>query len=386
MIENWHKMTDSCQNGSMSIEAAGRSVRAGFIGGGFMTAVHSRAVRAVGAVPQGVASSSAEGAAVAAARLGIARSYPSPEELIADPDIDVIHVCTPNATHAGYALAAIAAGKHVVCEKPLATSAADADGMVAAVAAAGVTATVPFVYRFHPMAREARARVAAGELGTLLSIDGAYLQDWLLLSGDDNWRVDASLGGPSRAFADIGSHLCDLVEFVTGDRITRLVATTRTFFPSRATSTDITTEDAVAIVVATAGGALGTLLISQVAPGRKNRLAIEIAGTAESIGFDQEQPETLWLGRREGSQLIMRDGATLHPDAARLSVLPPGHPLGYQDAFTAFVRDSYAAIEGEAPDGLPRFEDGARAARLTEAVLESAAEGRWVELEENADD
>ena len=367
----------------MSIEAAGRGVRAGFIGGGFMTEVHSRAVRAAGATPYGVASSNAEGAVAAAARLGIARSYASPRDLIADPDIDVVHICTPNATHAGYAFDVIAAGKHVVCEKPLATSAVDADRLVAAVAAAGVTATVPFVYRFHPMVREARARVAAGELGSLLSIHGSYLQDWLLLSEDDNWRVDAALGGPSRAFADIGSHLCDLVEFVTGDRITRLTATTRTFFSSRSTSRNITTEDAVAVIVETRGGAIGTLLVSQVAPGRKNRLSLEIAGTAESIGFDQEQPETLWLGRREGSQLIMRDGASLHPDAARLSVLPAGHPLGYQDAFTAFVRDSYAAIAGESPDGLPRFEDGARAARLTEAVLESAADGRRVELEES---
>ncbi|MET4781096.1 Gfo/Idh/MocA family oxidoreductase [Glaciihabitans sp. UYNi722] len=370
----------------MSNEAAGGGVRAGFIGGGFMTEVHSRAVRAARGVPYGVASSNPASSADAAARLGIARSYASPDELIADPDIDVVHICTPNTTHAGYAFAAIAAGKHVVCEKPLATSAADADRLVAAVAVAGITATVPFVYRFHPMVREARAKVAAGELGTLLTIDGSYLQDWLLLSEDDNWRVDSVLGGPSRAFADIGSHLCDLVEFVTGDRITRLTSTTRTFFSSRATSTDITTEDAVAIVVETRGGAIGTLLVSQVAPGRKNRLAIEIAGTAESIAFDQEQPESLWLGRREGSQLIMRDGACLSPDAARLSVLPPGHPLGYQDAFTAFVQDSYAAVAGETPDGLPRFEDGARAARLTEAVLESAAEGRWVELEENTND
>lgn len=364
----------------MSTEAT--PVRAGFIGGGFMTAVHSKAVRAARGVPAGVASSSAESSGRAAEILGIAKAYATPEQLIADPEIDVVHVCTPNASHAEFALAVIAAGKHVICEKPLATNSADAVRLVRAAAAAGVTATVPFVYRFHPMVREARARVAAGELGTLLTIDGSYLQDWLLLDADDNWRVDAALGGPSRAFADIGSHLCDLVEFVTGDRIIRLTSTTRTFFADRASTKGVTTEDAVAIVVETAGGAIGTLLVSQVAPGRKNRLAIEIAGTSESIGFDQEQPETLWLGRREGSQLILRDAATMAADAARLSVLPPGHALGYQDAFTAFVADSYAAINGQAPDGLPRFEDGLRAALLTEAVLLSAAERRWVDLEE----
>ncbi|HEY0260861.1 MAG TPA: Gfo/Idh/MocA family oxidoreductase [Lacisediminihabitans sp.] len=368
----------------MSSEAAGAPIRAGFIGAGFMAEVHSRAVRAARGLPYGIASSTAEGAARAADRLGIVRSYETAEQLIADPDIDVIHVCTPNTSHAGYASAAIAAGKNVVCEKPLATSVPDAERLVAEASVAGVTATVPFVYRFHPMVREARARVAAGELGRLLTIDGSYLQDWLLLEDDDNWRVRAESGGPSRAFADIGSHLCDLVEFVTGDRIRRLTATTRTFFPARSTSTAITTEDAVAVVVETRGGALGTLLVSQVAPGRKNRLAIEIAGTNESIGFDQEQPESLWLGHRVGSQLVMRDGATLSPDAARLSVLPAGHPLGYQDAFTAFVADSYAAIAGGVPDGLPRFEDGARAARITEAVLRSADEGRWIDLEEES--
>lgn len=365
-----------------SSEVHRSAVRAGFIGGGFMTEVHSKAVRAARGVPAAVASSTPQSAARAAERLGIERPYSSPEELFADPTINVVHVCTPNATHLRYAFAAIEAGKHVVCEKPLATSATDAKALVDAAKRAGVTATVPFVYRFHPMVREAKARVASGELGTLLTIDGSYLQDWLSLEGDDNWRVDSALGGPSRAFADIGSHLCDLVEFVTGDRIARLTSSTRTFFPSRVTSTNITTEDAVAILIETGGGAIGTLLVSQVAPGRKNRLQIEIAGTGESIGFNQEQPETLWLGRREGSQLIMRDRGMLSPDAARLSALPPGHPLGYQDAFTAFVQDTYAAIAGDAPEGLPRFEDGARAALLTEAVLTSAAEGRWVELEE----
>jgi predicted dehydrogenase len=353
---------------------------AGFIGGGFMADVHSRASRSARASLRGITSSSPASSERAASRLGLSVSYPSSAQLLADDTVDVVHVCTPNATHFEFALAAIDAGKHVVCEKPLATSSADAEKLASRARAAGVTATVPFVYRYHPMVREARARVARGELGTLLTIQGGYLQDWLLSKADDDWRVDASLGGPSRAFADIGSHLCDLIEFVTGDRITRLAATMRTVFNERATNRDIATEDAVALVVETASGAIGTLLVSQVAPGRKNSLTFELSGSSESIRFDQENPETLWLGRRSGTQLLAREPGQLSPDAARLALVPAGHPLGYQDAFNAFVADTYAAIAGGTPEGLPTFDDGLRAVQVTEAVLESAATGTWAEL------
>ena len=344
-----------------------------------MGEVHSRASRAAGAILAGLTSSSMASSERVVGALGFEKAYDSAGDLLADDTIDVVHVVTPNATHLEFALAAIRAGKHVVCEKPLATSTADAARLAAAAAAAGVTATVPFVYRFHPMVREARARVRAGETGRLLSIQGSYLQDWLLAPSDDNWRVDEKLGGPSRAFADIGSHLCDLTEFVTGDRISRVQALKRTVFDQRATSRGITTEDLVAVLVETRGGAIGTLLVSQVAPGRKNRLHLEVSGSAESIGFDQEDPETLWLGRRTGSQLLRRNQEELSADAVRLSLLPPGHPLGYQDAFNAFVADSYAAVAGQAPEGLPTFDDGLRAVSLTDAVLESARSGYWIE-------
>lgn len=360
-----------------------RQLGAGFVGGGFMAAVHSRAARASGTRLAGLASSSPSRARESAEALGIGRGYDDLAALLSDDSIDVVHVCTPNALHAGQALAAIAAGRHVICEKPLATTSEDAAELVRAAADAGVVATVPFVYRFHPMVREARARFQAGESGELLSITGSYLQDWLVDAGEDNWRVDAAAGGASRAFADIGSHLVDLIEFVTGQRIARVAAVKRTFFADRAQHSSISTEDAVGVVLETLGGAIGSLLVSQVAPGRKNRLQVEIAGTAESIAFDQENPETLWLGRRRGSQLLPRDAEQLHPDAARLSVVPPGHPQGYQDAFNAFVADSYAAIRGQSPEGLPTFSDGLRAVRITEAVMSAAAGARWVEIEED---
>ncbi|MDR5701964.1 Gfo/Idh/MocA family protein, partial [Agromyces aerolatus] len=207
-----------------------------------------------------------------------------------------------------------------------------------------------------------------------------YLQDWLATPHDDDWRVDTAQGGPSRAFADIGSHLVDLLEFTTGDRVVRLNARTRTVFGARATNTDIATEDLVAVVVELAGGAIGTLLVSQVAPGHKNGLVLELGGTEASVRFEQERPETLWVGRTSTSSVVERDPARLSPDAARLSLVPPGHPMGYQDAFNAFVADTYATISGARPEGLPTFDDGLRAVRVTEAVLASATTGEWTEV------
>ena len=367
-------------NMTTDVIAPARTLRAGFVGGGFMATVHSRAARAARAELAGGASSSAVRARDAADRLGFDAAFDSVEALIADPDIDVVHVCTPNATHAEIARAALEAGKHVICEKPLATTSADALSLVDLAADRGLVAAVPFVYRFHPMAREARARAARGDTGRLLSVHGAYLQDWLATPHDDDWRVDASLGGPSRAFADIGSHLVDLVEFVSGDRIVRLNASTRTVYEQRAMNVDIATEDLAAVVVELASGAVGTLLVSQVAPGHKNALSIELSGTDASLRFEQERPEQLWVGRSDSATIVDRDAARLAPDAARLSLVPAGHPMGYQDAFNAFVADAYAAIGGASPDGLPRFDDGLRAVRVTEAVLASAASGAWEDV------
>ncbi|GAA4174016.1 Gfo/Idh/MocA family oxidoreductase [Gryllotalpicola koreensis] len=351
------------------------SLGVGIVGGGFMATVHSRAARAARARLVGVVGSSPDRGAAVAAELGIERAYDSLDALLADPAIDVVHVTTPNSLHAEQTLAALAAGKHVVCEKPLATTVADAERLVHA--SVDRIATVPFVYRFHPLVREARARVTAGETGRVLTVQGSYLQDWLLSAGDDNWRVDAAAGGRSRTFADIGSHLVDLIEFVTGDRLARVAASTRTFLADRAEHVRIETEDAASVAFETTGGAIGTLLVSQLAPGRKNRLHLEIAGAEESVVFDQEQPETLWVGRRSGSLLVPRDAEQLAADAARLVTTPAGHPQGYQDAFNAFVADSYAAIGGATPEGLPRFEDGLRAVRVTEAVLDAADRGEW---------
>ncbi len=354
--------------------AAGR-LRVGIVGTGFMARVHARAALVSGGSLQGVVGSRPESGASFAADLG-AQGYPDLTAML--DDVDVVHVCTPNHTHRDLALQALEAGRAVVCEKPLTTSLASAREMRSA--ATNAVATVPFVYRFHPMVREARARVARGELGRAGTIHGSYLQDWLSRGDDDNWRVDPALGGRSRAFGDIGSHWCDLAEFVTGDSIERLSARTSTVRPDRGGSS-VSTEDVVTVQFLTTAGVLGSLVVSQVAAGRKNRLYLEVNGTDASIGFDQEAPEGLWLGRREASLNLVRDPEVLSADAARLSRLPAGHVQGYQDCFDAFVADTYATVSGGHRDGLPTFEDGVRSAAVVEAVLTSAEDdGAWTEV------
>jgi predicted dehydrogenase len=373
-----------------------RELRVGIAGTGFIGGVHARSARLAGARIVAVAASSPENAAAAAAALHADRALASADELMHDPEVDVVHICTPNHLHQPLAEAALAAGKHVVCEKPLALDAAGAERLVAAAAAASRQAAVPFVYRFYPMVREARERVRAGEAGAVHLVHGTYLQDWLLRPEDGNWRVDEALGGASRAFADIGSHWCDLAEFVTGQRFTRLSARTLTAVPERVSAAGrhafaagdglgelrpVTTEDAAIVQFETDAGVLGSVVISQVSAGRKNRLWIEVDGSEEALAFDQEQPEQLWAGRRQAETIVRRDPESLSSVAARYATLPGGHPQGYADCFDAFVADFYEAVEtGHARDGMPVFADGLRATRITEAVLASAASGEWVDV------
>jgi predicted dehydrogenase len=372
-------------------------VRAGVVGAGFVGRIHARSARLAGGRLAGVVASSPERSETVARELGAERTFATADELIASDDVDVVHVCTPNHLHLPIALAALARGKHVVCEKPIALDAAGATELLAAAESSrGTVVTVPLVYRYYPTVREARDRLRAGSDGDVRLISGGYLQDWLLRDDDDNWRIDAQLGGASRAFADIGSHWADLVEFVSGHRITSLVARTLIAHPERrheagrhsfesgggdGTVRSVTTEDAALVMFETDRGALGSVVVSQVSAGRKNRLWFEISTAAEGLAFDQEQPETLWVGRRERADVIPRDFATLAPDAAHYVTLPAGHPQGYHDCFDAFVAETYEAIRsGEAADGLPGLPDGLRSMRITEAVLESARERSWVEV------
>jgi predicted dehydrogenase len=355
---------------------AGRP-RSGIVGAGFIGAVHARAVRAAGGVLAAVASRGAESSAAAATRLLAERAASSAEDLVEADDVDVVHICTPNHLHAPLAERALAAGKHVICEKPLSTDVAGARRLADLAAGAPVVAAVPFVYRFYPTVRDARGRVRRGDVGPVRLIHGSYLQDWLSRTEDRNWRIDAALGGGSRAFGDIGVHWCDVVEFATGHRITRLVA--RLMTVRRGTDrSGPDTEDAATVLFETDQGASGCVVVSQVSPGRKNRLWFSLDGAHASLQFDQELPDSLWIGGREQNAVVHRGAGSSTDDATRYNLVPVGHPQGYLDCFTAFVADVYAATAGEPPDGLPTFDDGLRAAAVTDAVLASAASDGWV--------
>lgn len=372
-----------------------KPLRTAVIGTGFIGTVHVRSARLAGAEVVGVAASTPERSAEAAQSLGVPRSYASGLEATRDKDVDVIHICTPNSLHMEVAKAALEAGKHVVCEKPLATSLQDARALTELAMSKGLVGTVPFINRYHPMTREARSRVQSDETGKLYLIQGSYLQDWLMQAGDTNWRVDAGAGGKSRAFADIGSHLCDLIEWITGERFTSLIATLGTPVAQRSAAASrvafqasgevketkaVDTEDVACLILRTDRGTLASLTISQVSAGRKNRLWFELDGARQSVMFDLESPEQLWIGRREGTTLLMRDPSQGSPEQRRLAWLPAGHAQGWGDCFEAFVRDSYAAIRGESHAGLPTFADGARSMGIVEAVLRSSANNQWTAI------
>jgi predicted dehydrogenase len=353
-------------------------MNAGVIGAGFIGEVHVRAIRASGGVVHSIAAASLEESVKAANSLGIANAVTA-EAMLRDPDIDVIHICTPNIFHAELAEKAIKSGKSVICEKPLAISVEDAENLVNLAAENGVVASVPFVYRYHPSAIEARERIK--NLKEKLNLlHGYYLQDWLSREQTVNWRIDPSIGGPSRAFGDIGIHWCDMMEFVTGHRIIQISSQFLHVFNSRSGGGKIGTEDGATIMFKTDQGALGSLVLSQVSAGYKNKLWFSFESATESFVFNQESPDSLWIGGLESNQIVMRGVAESSQASRNYSFLPAGHPQGYQDCFNNFVSDSYRAIGGVDSHILPTFKDGLRAAKLTRAVLESSSTGKWVDV------
>ncbi|MGI8456941.1 MAG: Gfo/Idh/MocA family protein [Propionibacteriaceae bacterium] len=388
--------------------------RVAILGAGMIGAVHRRAALLAGAEIVGVMASSPERSRQVAAEWGVEQAYGSIDDVVAS-DVEVVHICTPNASHVPYAIALMEAGKHVLCEKPLGIGLEDAREAAAVAERTGVVNTIPFAYRFHPMVRELRARVQSGDFGAVNLIHGSYLQDWMLSPASTSWRVDPTEGGPSRAFGDIGSHWCDLAEFVTGERIATVAATTSISIPQRPADTsasfsaaastadlgplvDVETEDSALVLFRTAADVAGSTVISQLSAGRKNRLWIEVDGMHQSGVFDQETSEQLWIGADEGASLLVRDPNHGSAEQRRLATLPAGHAQGYAQCFEAYVADSYAAVDarvsssagggvgggagggvggGGVPDGLPTFADGARAAAICDAVLRAAANRTW---------
>lgn len=373
----------------MSILAEGNAtprpaepLRSGIIGTGFMGGVHTRAVRAAGGTVVAFAGRDAERTADAAARAGVSLAL-TPAELVTHPEVDIVHICTPNSLHRELAAAAIAAGKHVVCEKPLALSGADAAYLDEAAQGAGVVNAVPFVYRYYPSIREARARIAETSERIWLA-HGHYLQDWLAGHDSYNWRV---ADGASRAFADIGVHWCDLFEFTSGHQITRVSARSSQLHETRRSpkgEVPVSTEDAVTMMFETDLGASGSVVISQASQGRKNRLWLELDGEKASYSFDHENPDRLEIGRPEGTLLVPKGFETTASATAvnPYLMVPSGHPQGYQDLFTLFMTEVHSAVRGIPVAGMPTFADGVRAARLTEAVVASASRhGEWIQID-----
>jgi predicted dehydrogenase len=349
----------------------------------------------------GILGSSPEKSDRAAAALGLSRGYPTLEALLADPEVKVVHVASPNHLHLPQAKAALEAGKHVLCEKPLANSIEETAELVrVAEAHPHLAAGVAFNFRFYPLNLEAAARIRSGKLGRILAVNGSYVQDWLLYPSDYNWRVLADKAGPLRAVADIGTHWLDLTRSITGLEVESLCADLATFHPVRqkpkgevetfsggaAAQTEpveIDTDDYGAILIRYKGGARGSLHVSQVTAGRKNRLQYEISTEQGALYWDGERPNELWLGHRnEANGLLLKDPSLLDESARPFANYPGGHAEGYPDAFKQLFRDFYTAIaEGEPKrTTFPTFADGHEEARLCAAILESARERRWVDL------
>ncbi|HEX4297697.1 MAG TPA: Gfo/Idh/MocA family oxidoreductase [Devosia sp.] len=373
-------------------------IGAAVVGTGFIGAVHIDAIRRLGATVTGVVGSSAGRAAEKAAQLGVRRAYASYDEMLADPAVDVVHITSPNDDHPAQAAAALRAGKHVVCEKPLALASSDT-GMLRTLARdTGLVAAVNFNIRFYPLAHEMRARIRSGGIGKPYLVTGAYLQDWLLKPTDWNWRAETGRGGDLRVVGDIGSHWFDLASFVTGSRIVEVMADLPTFLRTRkrpqgpvetfsgatggaTTDMAMTSEDAAIIVVRFDNGAHGVVTASQVSAGRKNGIVLEVNGAEASLAWAGERPDELWIGHRDRpNELLLRDPGLLSPEAAAIAALPGGHAEGFENGFRAMYRAVYADIAAGRPSPHPAyatFEDGHDEALIVEAVAESARTGQW---------
>jgi predicted dehydrogenase len=346
---------------------------AAVVGTGFIGAVHVEALRRLGVQVRGVVGSSRERAQAT----GLAEPYASFEAMLEDPRVDVVHVTTPNHLHHAQASAALRAGKHVVCEKPLAMTTAESADLVRIAEESGRVHAVNYNLRFYPLVQHVHDVVARGEIGAVRLVSGHYLQDWLLHEGDWNWRVDAALGGELRAVGDIGSHWMDMTSFLTGRRIVSVMADLATFIPSR-DGREVKTDDAATILLRYEDGARGALTVSQVSAGRKNSLSFEIDGSESAVAWNSERPDELWIGHRgRANEVLARDPAAI----GEKDGLPPGHVEGFADTFKKLYAAVYRAVASGRPgDGYPTFADGHDAMLVMDAVACSSRERRWVDV------
>jgi predicted dehydrogenase len=380
-----------------------RKPTACIVGTGFIGPAHIEALRRIGIPVAGLVERDAASAEAKARELGVARGYPSLEAALADPGIDAVHLAVPNHLHAPCAKAALAAGKHVLCEKPLALTSAESAELADLARNSGLVAAVNYNLRFYPLVHEAREQVRLGGLGRIFMAHGVYLQDWLLYDTDWSWHLEPREGGLLRVVADVGTHWMDMVSFITGLRVEAVMCDLATFHPVRrkplgpiqtfaATGArnaerdtqpvPITSEDAAAILLRFEGGAIGTLLVSQSSAGRKNALRFEISGSEAALAWDSEEPNHLWMGlRSEPNRIILKDPSLLSAPAAGIAGFPGGHQEGYGDTLKQLFKRFYAYLEAgdlSAPRDFPTFDDGHTEMLLCDALLQSARTGTWV--------
>ena len=380
----------------------------GIVGAGFVGPHHVDAVRRLGFVDVvAVAGSNDDSGRRKASILGARRGYGSYQALVDDPEVQVVHVATPNYLHYEVACAALAKGKHVVSDKPLATTAAEAKRLVDALERSGLVGAVTFNYRGNPLVQQARHAVAQGEIGRPTFLHGYYLQDWLLHDTDYSWRLDPDQGGASSALGDIGSHWCDLAQHVSGATITHVLGDIATIIPRRKKPrgsreafqttraqddteiVDIRVEDLASVLLRFDNGAKGTFSVGQVCPGHKNDLVLEICGSRSSLRWRQEHQNELWIGHRErANEVLQKDPSLLNPVVRHYAHLPGGHQEAWADAFYNVMRDIYGHILSRAappatvPPSFATFHDAYRANCIVEAILRSARDGGvWTAVE-----
>lgn len=384
-----------------------KRLHAAIAGIGFVGRAHLDALRRLNIPVVGVLGSTPDKGRRFAEAFGIPRAYADFAEVVADPIVDVVHVCTPNHLHFAMASAAMHAGKHVVCEKPLALNADESRELMRIRDSTGRVCAVCFNQRYYPLCHEARARIRSGQVGEIRMVHGEFLQDWLFSPSVWSWRLDPAVGGALRTVGDIGSHWLDLVEWITGLRVAEVCADLATFIPTRrrpasgaetfaegatapgAEEVAIPSEDYAAILLGFSGGARGSVTLSQVCPGRKNRLRWEISGQKASMWWDAEDPNRLHIGHADApNEALIKSPVLMTADARPYAAYPAGHAEGYPDTFARLFQDVYAHIAAGHPytsAPFPTVADGHRQVVLCEAIGESARLRRWVAMESTAE-
>lgn len=364
-------------------------IKVGVIGIGFIGAAHVEALKRVPGVDV-VAIVDGVGAEEKAKTLDVPHAFDNYQEMIEVCKPDSIHICTPNSTHKEIALYACARGIHVVCEKPMARNAQEAQEMLDAARASGIIHAVNFHNRYYPIPHQLRNMIQDGELGKIYSVHGGYLQDCFSKETDFNWRMLAKNSGTTRVVADIGSHWIDLAEYVTGQRVVEVFGEFQTAIPTRKRKVDngyediaVDTEDSACILLRFSGGAIGSAVVTQTMAGKKNQTILEVSGSELSASWDNEKLSDLAIGYRdEANRVLTKDPALMHPNTAPIVSYPGGHMEGFPDAFKQNFIAIYGAIRGNKPvNPYATFEDGLHQMKICDALFESATAGKWVKVD-----